>query len=179
MKYFKYKEEDSLIGEGTRFVETNDGIALREVTINGDAFLGSNICYPHWGMRLADAEADYKDVEGVTPISQVEFDMAWNAHLSHNAGRRVIIKQAYPIGTRVQGHMVIFYPQGVIVDLGDSGTLGLANYNECRASTKPEFMYPRHCVSTIVSGYDELNQWLLLKTPQVHEEKVSAPYWWG
>lgn len=178
MKYFKYKDEDNLIGGGIRFIETSDGFALREVTIYGDRFLGSNICYPHWGMMLAEAEVDYDEIESVTPIAQEEFDEVWKAHLAQNAGRWAIIKQAYPTRTIVQGRIAIFYPQGVIVELGDRGTLGLANYNECKASTKPEFMNTKHRVSAIVGGSDELNQWLLLESPQVHEDKVSDPYWW-
>jgi len=179
MNYYKYEEdEDNLIGGGTRFVDSSEGRALREVTINGDCFLGSNICYPHRGMMIAEKAVDYDQIEEVTPITREEFDAVWSAHLAQNAGRWAIIKQAYPVGTQVQGRIAVFYPQGVIVDLGDSGTLGIANYHECKASSKLEFLSSKHRVSAIVRGYDELNQWLLLGSPQVHEDRVSDPYWW-
>src|ERR1044071_4716153 len=105
MKYYKYEDEQNLIGGGTRFVETELGITLREVTINGDCFLGSNICYPHWGMMLAEGGTDYDEIANVIPISREEFDAAWGAHLAQNAGRWAVIQQAYPVGSHVQGRI--------------------------------------------------------------------------
>jgi hypothetical protein len=169
MKYYKYKDKYTLIKGGTRFIETTGGVVLREVTVNGDCFLGSNVCYPHWGLVLAEGKADYDKIEEFTPIAQEEFAAVWRTHLAQNAGQWMIIRLAYPVGTRVQGRVAIFYPQGVIVDLGDSGTLGVANYGECKASTGPENMYGRHKISATVGGYDEENQWLVLESPQVHE----------
>ena len=178
MKYYRYGEDDSLIGGGTRFIEVDDGYVIREVTLNGDRFLGSNVCYPHWGMMLSESRCDYEAIEEVTAIAQAEFGAVWDAHLSQNAGRWALIKHAYAIDIQVQGRIAIFYPQGVIVDLGDSGTLGVADYDTCRASTKPEFMYSKHRITAIVNGYDEQNHWLLLGSPQVQEDIVRDPYWW-
>jgi len=178
MRYYKYKDDYTQIRGGTRFIETYKGVALREVSVNGDCFLGSNICYPHYGLVLAEGKIDYDKVDDVTPISREDFEAVWRKHLAQNAGRWVIIKQAYSLGTSVEGRIAIFYPQGVIVDLGDCGTLGVANYNECKTSTKPEYMYTKHRISAIVAGYDEENQWLVLGSPQVYEEQVNDPYWW-
>ena len=170
MKYYKYLDEESFIGGAARYLETDRGRAVREVSLNGDVCLASNILYPHWGMLLAEGRVEYDEV--VTPISKSEFDEAWNKNLTQTAARWLIAKFAYPIGTPVQGSIVIFYPQGVIVDLGRC-VLGAADYEACRNSTKAELMYPKHKVTAVVKDYDESNQWLILDSPTVHAEQIE------
>ncbi|MBI4752704.1 MAG: hypothetical protein HY774_29800 [Acidobacteria bacterium] len=171
MNYYKYTDEESLIGQGTRYVEVSNRRAMREVTVNGDLFLGSNICYPRWGLILAEGAIDYDGIEEITAISPEEFDAVWAKHLMHNAGRWAVIKRAYPIDTQVQGSIAAFFPQGVIVDLGDSSTLGVANYAACKASTNPKGIWAKQQMSAVVQGYDELNHWLVLDKPQVHNDQ--------
>jgi hypothetical protein len=71
----------------------------------------------------------------------------------------------------VQGFIQIFYPQGVIINLGDD-TLGVADYAVCKSSAQPEWMYPGYKVTAVVAGYDEVNHWLLLNDPRVHGERL-------
>lgn len=170
MKYYKYQDEDSLIGTGVRYVEAEDSRSFREITLSHDSFLASNIKYPRWGLMMSEGRVDYDSIEEVAEIERGEFEQAWRAHLVQNGGRWLITKLAYAIGTRVKGHIAIFYPQGVLVDLGDA-VLGVAGYDECRASTEPEFLYPHHAVVGVVSGYDEQNQWLVLSSPHVLRER--------
>ena len=173
MKYYKYLDEESPIGGGVRYIETDDeDVSYREVTWNGARCLASNINYPHWGMCLSDQPAPYDEIDEVTPISKSEFDAAWNKNLAQTAVRWLFTKLAYPSGTPVQGFIILFYPQGVIVNLGNS-VLGVADYKACRHSTKPEFMYPGHKVTATVKDYDELNQWLILDAPKVHAQQIS------
>ena len=173
MKYYKYQDVESLIGSGIRYVEAEDGWAIRELTVAGDAFLASNIKYPGWGLLMAEGQVDYDSIEEVSEIEPSEFEQVWRTHLTRNAGRWLITKLAYSIGTQVKGHIAIFYPQGVIVDLGDA-VVGVAGYNECRASTTPECLYPHHAVLGVVSGYDEQNQWLILSSARVLEERKAG-----
>jgi hypothetical protein len=37
-------------------------------------------------------------------------------------------------------------------------------------------MYPGHKVTAVVKTYDELNQWLVLDSPTVHEEQIEDFY---
>ena len=171
MNYYKYTDEESPIGAGTRYVEVSNRWAIREVTVDGELFLGSNICYPHWGLMLTDKAIDYDGIEEITKITKEEFDAVWTAHLIHNAGRWAMMKLAYPVGTHIQGQVAVSFPQGVIVDLGDAGTLGVANYDQCLAASTAGGVWSGFRISAVVQGYDELNHWLILDNPQVHNDE--------
>ena len=173
MKYYKYLDE---YGEiiGMRYVEADDdNNAFREVTVNGETCLASNIIYPRNRMFLAEKPYErIEEIEEIIPISKSEFDEAWNKNLNQNAARWLFTKTEYPVGTPVVGFIVLFYPQGTIVYLGNS-VLGVADYKACRDSTEARFMYPKHKVTAYVKDYDELNQWLILDFPQVHAEEIE------
>ena len=170
MKYYKYPDEDSLNGSGVRFVEAEEGCSIREITVGNDSVLASNILYPHWGLMMSEGQADYDSIPEVTEIERSEFVRVWDAHLAQNAGRWLITRLAYPVGKEVKGYIAIFYPQGVLVDLGDA-VVGVAGYRECRDSCTPECLYPRQAVEGVVGGYDEQNQWLYLSSPRVLTER--------
>jgi hypothetical protein len=175
MKYYKYHDENSIIEPGTTYVETDEGVTIREVTFNGTEYLASNVNYPHWGMLLAEGQVDYEpfvETGEVTPITEQEFTEIWKAHLALRQEEWEAAKHTYPVGATAHGFIQIFYPQGVIVNLGGNA-LGIADYKACQASTRPEFMYTRHRISAVVNGYDETNQWIILGDPQVHQEEVE------
>lgn len=172
MKYYKYCNEESQIDGGFTYLETDEGYTIRQITVNGDRFFASNVCYPHWGLCLTEKYVDYDSIDEVIPVSRSEFDDIWQKHLSQHRLRWNKAKETYGIGSKVQGIIEIFFPQGVIVNLGDD-VLGVADYEECRASTKPEYMYPKHKVVAIVDGYDEVNQWVILTSPQVYETRID------
>jgi hypothetical protein len=170
MNYYKYRDTEGFIAGGIRYIEVENGWSLREITVSDNSILASNIKYPLWGLIMSDSQVDYDSIDEVTKIEKSEFAQLWNTHLSHNVGRWLITKLAYPLGTHIQAHILMFYPQGVMIDLGDA-VIGVADYKECRASTKPEFMYPNHAITGVVSGHDEQNQWLVISLPQVHQER--------
>jgi hypothetical protein len=173
MRYYTYADEDAPIGGGTTYIETDDGCAIRQITVNGDEYLASNCPYPPWGLCLAEGQIDYDSLEdAVTEISQAEFETIWQKHLATHQSQWLTSKRKYPTGTAVQGWIEIFFPQGVIVNLGD-GTLGVADDARCRASSAPEWMASGNKVTAIVSGYDEVNHWLVLDHPQVVEERID------
>jgi len=172
MKYYKYQDEFSPIDSGVTYIETTEGIVYRQITVNGEKYLMSNINYPEWGMMMAEGRIDYTDIEEVQEISKAEFDSFWNTYLSDHQAHWDLTKQKYSSGSAVTGHIQIFYPQGVIVNL-DEDSLGVANYAECRASAKPEWMYPGHRVDATVADYDELNHWVVLKKPRVYNERLK------
>lgn len=172
MKYYRYQEpEDHPIGGGTTYVETEDGCAIRQITVHLGRYFASNINYPHWGLWLAEGCIDYDAIEEATSIGRQAFEDVWQGHLQQHRHRWNTVKQVYSIGTPAIGGILIFYPQGVIVDLGDN-VLGVADRRACLASAQPEWMYPGHKVTAVVAGYDETNQWIVLATPGVHAEQV-------
>jgi hypothetical protein len=169
IKYYKYEDEGGIVGDGTRYIESDDGVALREVTVIGDKMIGSNVKYPLWGLMLAEGETAYDEISCVERIDPSEFESVWSLHLKSNAGRWAMTKAAYPVAKKVAGFLKVFFPQGAIVDLGD-GVLGVANYTACKSSTTSEYICG-HLITAVVSGYDEQYQWLILHSPQVHPER--------
>jgi hypothetical protein len=125
-------------------------------------------------MNLAEGQVDYDQLtdEQVTEIPEQEFEAVWDAVLATHDTVWRRSQMRYPIGRPVQGALLIFYPQGVVIQL-DQETVGIADYAACRASTAPENMYPRHKVSATVAGYDERQHWIKLDLPQVHAESIN------
>ncbi len=157
MKYFKYDDEhDFDFDHGVTYVEVYDGYTYRQITVSETEQIASNILYPKWGMQLAEGQIDYDIEDEITEIHQKEFDKIWSKHLLTYQAHWDNKKQAYPIGTDVEGSIQIFYPQGVIIYLSN-GTLGVSNYNDCKASAQPECMYQGYKVTATVANYDEKN----------------------
>jgi len=177
MRYFKYRDEESPIGDGTRYIETDEGWSVREVTFVNGTYLGSNVKYPLWGLCLSDAHFDYEELLADEPsefeiqeISKLDFEQVWTEHLAQNEKSWRAAKSAFPVGTQVRGRITIFYPQGAIVDLGDS-VLGVANYEACKVSTGNDSLSTQHFISAVVAHFDEQNQWLVLDEPKVERKK--------
>src|SRR5574341_1040807 len=173
MIYYKYEDKYSPIDGGITYIETDEGVAYRQITVNGEKYLMSNINYPKWGLMLAEGRIDYTVIDEVQEISRKEFDDVWNAHLVHHQVQWETTKQKYMIGMEVTGYIQIFYPQGVIINLGED-SLAVANYAACKASARPEWMYPGYRVTAIVADYDELNHWLVLEKPKVYGEVLKG-----
>jgi hypothetical protein len=171
MKYYKYVDDYSHIAPGMTYIETEDGWQIRQITCNEEECFASNRKCPPWSLMLGEGQTDYDSFDDVAPISKHEFEEVWNTHLANHQAEWESNKVLYPVGKKVTGFILIFFPQGVIVDLGDNA-LGVADYAACKASIKPEFMYPRHKITATVKGYDEVNQWVVLESPQVHEGRV-------
>ena len=172
MNYYKYQDKFSPLDGGVTYIEIVEGIVYRQITVNGEKYLMSNINYPEWGLMMAEGEIDYSDIDEVQEISKEEFDAIWNAHLSHRQVQWDKTKQKVKSGSTVTGYIQIFYPQGVIVNLGED-ILGVANYADCKANAKPEWMYPGFRVTAVVADYDELNHWLVLEKPRVYSERLK------
>jgi hypothetical protein len=169
MRYFKYFD-DYTIENGFRYIEIDEnGTSFREITFNGNILIASNILYPFKGMFLADQP--YEEIEDLEDISNDEFEEIWSKSLLQNKAEWESAKLNYPINSEVSGSIVCFYPQGVILHLVSS-ILGIANYQDCKNSTKPENLYPKHKVVAKVSGYDEQNQWIIVSEPRVYDEIV-------
>lgn len=175
VRYFKYPDDESLIG-GTTYAELRDGVYIRQITVNGVDVIASNFKHPKWSICLAEGKVDIEELlkppEWIHSITKQEFDDIWNAHLVRRQTIWDQVKQVYPVGLNVQGAILIFFPQGAIVDLGGDA-IGVADYNACRASTKPEFMYTRHKITAVVKDYDEVNQWVILDSPHVYAERIE------
>jgi hypothetical protein len=163
IRYFRctYPFEDveyyEMLGDG----------ALRQLTIMNGKPVSSNI-----DLHLASSSFEISENEEyVDRITKQDFDEVWNAHLENYRTQWEQAKALYPIDTEVTGSLKIFFPQGAIVQLKNA--LGVADYWQCRESTQPENMYPTHKITAIVEGYDEVNQWIKLGSPQVYPDYLE------
>src|SRR5262245_59452882 len=115
MIYYKYQDEFSPIEGAVTYVETDEGLAYRQITVNSDKFVMSNINYPGWGLMLAEGEINPSNDEAEV-ITKKEFDDVWNSHLVSHQIEWNDTKLKYPKGIEVAGYIQIFYPQGVIIN---------------------------------------------------------------
>ncbi|AUS27838.1 hypothetical protein C1A50_3674 [Paenibacillus polymyxa] len=50
----------------------------------------------------------------------------------------------------------------------------MADTHSYAEKTPSEWMYPRHEITAIVQGYDELNHWVILEQTQVFENQFTG-----
>jgi hypothetical protein len=167
MKYYKYDDiYNDIVENGVTYLETEDGYTFRQITVNDNEYMASNILYPEWGMFLAEGQIDYDTIEEVINISKEEFEQVWNSYLDKRINNWQKTKSEYPINKSIQGIIQIFYPQGVIVR-ADNNVLGLADFAETFASAPGLIPSTKVKITATVSGYDETNHWLILEKPQI------------
>lgn len=170
LKYYKHQDFADVFDGGITYIETDNGCEVRRVTVIKDRYYSSNV-----DLHLGEGYVDYDSPENadVVPITKQEFDQIWDQHLEAYRDQWNQAKKNYPVGSSVVGYIERFFPQGVIIYFDDH-TLGVADHEQCRASTKPEFIMSTQIkITGVVIGYDEVNQWIMVGSPQVHEEGVS------
>ena len=165
IKCYKYQDAYSPIQNAITYIETLDGSVLRQITVNTNECIASNLYHPKWGLVLAEGYVDYDSIAEVELITENDFEEIWSRALKENQRAWEETKSSYPVGSYLIGKIAIFYPQGIIIRIGDNA-LGVTNYKECKSAIGPEKMYPNHKIEAIVSGYNEKFNWLELSNPK-------------
>lgn len=142
-------------------------IAYRQVTVMNDRYKVS--IAPDFFL----AEKEIEPFEGDEEISQEQFNEIWDKAVAPYKVDWDQVKQDYVHGTVVTGSIMMFYPQGVIIQLSDTA-YAIADTAELRTHTKPELMYPGYQVQGTVTGYDDNNFWLILDHCTVSDEGVKG-----
>lgn len=167
MKYYKYPWVDD--ENSVDYIEVDDKIVMRQLTVFEHKVQSSNV-----DLLLADQPFEYEELQDIEEIKQItaeEFNAVWQKHLQAHETTWNAAKNLFPINKRVVGCMKIFFPQGIIVQLGQ-GIFGVTDYWQARATASSKFiMGTRYQISGIVTGYDETNQWIKLNSPQIYEDK--------
>ena len=171
MKYYKYPNPYITDDEvATDYIEVDGDLIMRQLSVFENSDISSNV-----DLALGDQPFDYEylkdDFEEIVPIAADEFNAAWQKHLQQHEARWAEAKKAFPINAPVAGCMRIFFPQGVIVELGQQ-MYGVTDYTQARATASSGFiMGTGFQLNGIVTGYDEVNQWIELGSPQIHSDK--------
>lgn len=101
------------------------------------------------------------------PIPKAAFEAVWDELTKEQLPDWLETKRTFTQGTTIFGYLEVLYPHGVIVSIPDTKALGLANYDECAAHSRNHSIHKGLLVEATVSGYDEVNGWLLLEEPRV------------
>lgn len=175
MKYYKYPNPEITDEEvATDYIEVDGNLALRQLSVFKQYDISSNV-----DLSLTDQPFEYEEIIAYSdtddfvpvPIEADEFNAVWERHLQRTEDKWNTAKKSFPVNTPVLGCIAIFFPQGVIVELGER-IFGVTDYMQARASTSPNFiMGTRRQISGIVTGYDEANQWIQIGSPQIHTDK--------
>lgn len=181
MEYIRYEFE------GERFwMELDDErYAIRGVIVQpGGAVLVScrDDCLAE-GV-VYDDESFFSGDFAFSRVAKDEFEELWRRHTAPHREAWERARDGYPVGTRVEGIVRYFYPQGTIFSIGE--VQGVADYDECRANGRAADLAPGHGIAGVVAGYDETNMWLRLaeavvgdKPPPASAEEAAEPGEYG
>ncbi len=153
---------------GTWYFEIdNNGVVYRQMVYHDDGIcITSNRKHDHDHYMLVEhplnpQESYYKE------ISQAEFEQLWHEQLKLGMEYWYRTKSLFPVGTRVEGYIEAFFPQGTLINLQEPQAVGITDTSALKTITPAEWLYPRYRVIAEVSGYDEINQWVLLTPAEV------------
>lgn len=153
---------------GTWYYEIdNVGAAYRQMVYHDDGIcITSNRKHHSHHFMLAehplDAEEPYYE-----EISQQEFEKLWSEQLQLGMEDWRNTQSLFPVGTRVEGYIEAFFPQGTLINLLEPHAVGITDTSALKSVTPAEWMYPSYRVAAEVYGYDEVNQWVLLTRAEV------------
>lgn len=134
---------------------TDENIALRQLIKAKDVVKISCIedC-------LAEGPVDIIELDGeVHEISMEEFEKVWSDETKPYRKHWEIQKEKYQIGDIVQGKIKFFYPQGIILQIGE--TKGV--FVDMRDDNKNS-IYPLDTIKGMVKGYDDKNMWIIISS---------------
>ncbi|MEC0309081.1 hypothetical protein P4H67_20180 [Paenibacillus lautus] len=165
MRYLKDIQEP---GMGTWYFEIdNNGTAYRQIVLDEDgSCITSNRKHDSYHFMLAEHPLDPEEPY-YTEISQAAFEELWMEQLQAVQMDWHRTQRLFPVGAKVEGFIEAFFPQGTLINLLEPGAVGLADTSNLKAGAPAEWMYPRYRVIAEVSGYDEVNQWVLLTETEI------------
>lgn len=171
-RYYRFHDALNPIGPAVTYIEAIDGWHLREISRGEKDVLACNVRHPQWGLVLCDDQGDYSEPDeklGPEEITASEFEQVWGEHLRGRAEEWKRVRKRHPVGTRVEGKLAGYYPQGIVVDLGDEA-LGLVDHQSFRRKAGFDGFARYTTLEATVCGSDETFQWLLLE-----DIRVSGP----
>ncbi len=135
---------------------SDDNIAMRQVIKE----VGNVIRISCIEDCLAEGIFDVEDLEGeILEASMEEFEKVWSNETKPYRNLWEIQKEKYEIGNIVEGKIKYFYPQGIIMQIGEVKGL-YVDKKENNAYSK----YPLDTIKGIVKGYDEKNMWIIISS---------------
>lgn len=144
-------------GEKFRVETDDDHTALRQIIEdkNGQVLVSCRDCCLAEGIIIPEEFAcEFSD------IPHAEFESFWYKHTEKLRQSWSSVKEKFPVGAEISGTIRYFYPHGIIVKLDNAQ--GCADYDVTFSNSPKRAMYPGHRLSGVVSGYDNINYWILI-----------------
>ncbi|MGB8454935.1 MAG: hypothetical protein WCD89_21730 [Anaerocolumna sp.] len=133
---------------------SDDNIALRQLVKD----VGKAIRISCIEDCLAEGVIDVENLEGeIHEISMEEFEKKWSIETKPYRNLWEIQKEKYQIGNIVEGEINYFYPQGIIMQIGEVKGI----YVDKKGNNEHS-KYPLDTIKGIVKGYDDKNMWIVI-----------------
>ncbi|EHO14616.1 hypothetical protein [Myroides odoratimimus] len=154
--YYSYDhlELEGVEGCISYYEVSEEGYYLRSVTNHNGCWTNSYIEIRDQEFFLPEALLEEEDKGFLNEISHEEFLDQWSQSKVPYEEHWAVFKKE--LGDQVEGEIVCFYPQGVMVDIGSS-FYGLADYHQCLSVLSREKMCPGTVAHFKVDGIEEEN----------------------
>lgn len=158
--YFKQAQFIFEKHETAYFELSQDRVCLRALYVVENQIFNTNINIETPNYFLP--EGKWETTQGLFEITPNEFLAVWDQSILPYLKGWTKLKITTPIGSSVEGTIVCFYPQGVILMLGFQ-FYGLANYKQCEKVIGGKKMHPGNKLVLTVQKFDDSNMWAVLE----------------
>lgn len=157
-KYYKYIDEENVIC----FLELDEELYCERSIYNiGEKFVSTNLTIEDEKYFLP--EGSFIDsLEHLTESTEREFKDNWNKVILPYLDSWSKLKSELVIGHRINAEIICFYPQGIILEIGQA-FYAIANYNDCEKHFGTDKMYPHKKIDLTIEEFDNDNLWVKLK----------------
>ena len=104
-----------------------------------------------------------ESLEFMNSSSKAEFETLWKESTIESELNWNKLKLKYNIGDKVKTRILCFYPRGIISNFSEEFN-AISDYKTCKKRFGKEKMYPNNEMELIISGFDDINKTVLLKT---------------
>lgn len=162
MKHYRKGYSELYGPEGWLMTEMDEEYyALRAIFKNSEQEYTSNFSETN---EFGLPEGSLKEIlDELEIISKNDFEEMWESIIGKHRNEWELTKSSLDIGMEINAIIKYFYPQGVILDIGEL-FLGIANYEKCKAILGAEKMYPQTEIQLKIDFFDDENMWVGLST---------------
>ena len=157
MSYYKYSEIYLAKFEIAFYELDIDMICIRAVYIVDNEIFNTSLHVDKPNFTLPEGRFEHTDA--LVQIDELEFQEIWKESTLPYAPDWSLLKTNLNEGGTVEGSIVCFYPQGVILTSG-LRFFCIADYDLCKNRLGEDKMYPGNKLSLIVQGFDDVNMWI-------------------
>ena len=128
----------------------SNSFAMRQIVVEGE-----DVEISSFQDCLSEIQIIEEEMEGdVKQITSLEFDAKWETIMVKYSIVWKESKRLHPVGSKISGQVMYFYPHGTIIEIEEIKGLYLHDTTNIEIGQR---------ISGVVSGYDEINRWVIVK----------------